>query len=352
MAWAHWQWERARSDGAVEHPLRDEYEQRLGDFQERHGDIVEAYWSIRDASAVALTIERRKSVIHPFRGERVPRFHRATEWATRDEPAIAGALNHCDTLAVKVTEVLRGSSELIALRRIVAVASHLLGFVDRTHGRQPGSGDDGVAEDGGSRRRGRNTRSAHEFVKEREAELARIEAFYDRAGNKQARIVFFIGMVIGLGVLVPFAAATATVIWLVDPLDRPGSHWAQIQTLLVAIAAGALGALLSVLVRMASDGRFDVDYEVGRKQVRWLGFYRPWLGAIFGVATYLLLASDLLQTKPPGNDVALYYYGALAFLAGFFERFLKIAPGGVPTPFEPETTDATATQQPPPKPDA
>jgi hypothetical protein len=92
-----------------------------------------------------------------------------------------------------------------------------------------------------------------------------------------------------------------------------------------------------VLTRIASSsGKFELDYEVGRKQVRWLGIYRPLLGAIFGVSTYLLLASGVLETKQPASDKAIAYYGALAFLSGFFERFLKVAPGGTPTPLEPD----------------
>jgi hypothetical protein len=342
LAWAHWRWERQRSEDRVDPHVRREYERRVIAFQERYGEILDAYWSIRDASAVALTERTRRTLLHPFRGERIPRFHRATEWATRDEPAIASALDHCDTLAVKSSEVLRGSSELIALRRVLAVASHLLGFVDRTRGRPPRRGNAAAAIATGKTR---HEHDAAKVVKEQKRELAKIEAFYDRAGNKQARIVYFVGMVAGLACLLPFATAVAALIWAVDGLDgeRGADHWLEIQTLLVSIAAGALGALLSVLIRMASDtGKFDLDYEVGRKQVRWLGSYRPWLGAIFGVATYLLLASGILQTNPPERAVKAAYYGALAFLAGFFERFLKIAPGGVPTPLEVEAQAGAA----------
>src|SRR4029079_6935024 len=89
-----------------------------------------AYWSVGDASAVALTLQRTPLRWVPDH-ETIPRFHRATDWATRDEPDIAAALDDCETLAVRVEEILRGPSELIALRRITAVASHLLGYVDR-----------------------------------------------------------------------------------------------------------------------------------------------------------------------------------------------------------------------------
>ena len=49
---------------------------------------------------------------------------------------------------------------------------------------------------------------------------------------------------------------------------------------------------------MASlTGKFVLDFEVGRANVRWLGIYRPFVGGIFGVATFLMLASGILQTQ-------------------------------------------------------
>jgi hypothetical protein len=336
LAWAHWRWERQRAEGRIDPDVQREYEQRLIAFQDRYGEILDAYWSIHDASAVALTERRRRSPLHPF-GERIPRYHRATEWATRDEPQIATALDHCDMLAVKAGEVLRGSSEMIALRRVLAISSHLLGFVDRTHGRP-------------ARRRRRavangevdphHEQAAARIVCDQGRELHKVEKFYDRAGNKQARIVYFMGMIWGLALLLPLSAAVVAMVRLVDRLDGHTGGWTGVQKLILTIFAGALGAILSVLIRMASDtGKFKLDYEVGRKQVRWLGAYRPWLGAIFGAATYLLLGSELVTTPPKSVD-QLLYYGALAFLAGFFERFMKIAPGGVPAPLGPDPEPA------------
>ncbi len=58
--------------------------------------------------------------------------------------------------------------------------------------------------------------------------------------------------------------------------------------------------------------------------MRWLGIYRPFVGGVFGVATFLLLASGILQTQTPGVDRDYAYYGILAFFSGFFERFTKV----------------------------
>jgi len=58
------------------------------------------------------------------------------------------------------------------------------------------------------------------------------------------------------------------------------------------------------------------------------------VGGIYGLATFLMLASGILQTESPGAEKDFAYYGILALFSGFFERFTKLEPGGVPTPLE------------------
>ncbi len=83
---------------------------------------------------------------------------------------------------------------------------------------------------------------------------------------------------------------------------------------------------------MASlTGSFALDHEIGRKNVRWIGIYRPFVGGIYGLATYLMLASGVLQTQAADSGRKYAYYGTLALFSGFFERFTKLGPGGTPT---------------------
>jgi hypothetical protein len=73
-------------------------------------------------------------------------------------------------------------------------------------------------------------------------------------------------------------------------------------------------------------GKFNVDFELGRPLIRRLGLYRPFLGAIFGVALYFVLASGVAKVVV-SDDEQLYYYGLAAFLAGFSERFATVMIG-------------------------
>ena len=76
---------------------------------------------------------------------------------------------------------------------------------------------------------------------------------------------------------------------------------------------------------MASEkSKFLIHYDLGKRTLYMLGSYRPVLGAVFGVFTFFVLASEILGTSPPSDSNPLYYYGSLAFVAGFSERFTQV----------------------------
>ena len=323
---AHRAWEVelygcARDSREPDRTLEQEFRHKWGNFEHKYGQIKNAYWSVRDASAVAFSVKKRRRTVRMWGHEHIPRFHRVTDWATRDEPQVAKALDDCESLAVRVEEILRGPSELIALRRINAVASQLLGYVDRQWGRQAPPAAAGLKAPDWVRQA-----QCTEFVNEQRSELADVASFYERTGTGQGKILFFWGMVQGLLVLALVTALIVGLTWPVDSLDGGPAHWGELQLFIISVMSGALGAFLSVLQRMASTdtSKFTLDFEVGRANVRWLGIYRPFVGGVFGVATFLLLASGILQTQTPGVDRDYAYYGILAFFSGFFERFTKV----------------------------
>ncbi|HUK93632.1 MAG TPA: hypothetical protein VLU96_01110 [Gaiellaceae bacterium] len=305
LAWDHFQWERCREEPTADlRDCEDRYRETRAAFEARHGEIVDEYWSITEPSGVALTRRKAPLLLRPFIDD-VRRFHRATDWVTRDAPPIADVLFACEALAIQVTEALRFTSESVAMRRIVAVASHLLGCLDKAGGKpEPGK--------------------AQLIADDQQAELDKIEAYYHEAGVQTGRTVYMQGMLIGLAAVMALAALVVVLaphvhLFSVHPVKRDQ----VLRTLLVAYASGAVGAFVSVLQRMASD-KYDVHYDLGKRTVLMLGTYRPVLGAVFGVFTYLVLASELLQTTAPTAGRAIYYYGALAFVAGFSERFTRV----------------------------
>ena len=321
----HYEWERAMRRGAPDDELEKRFRDKLREFQEKEGTLLHAYWSRRRPSAVALTVRHRRrqkrgklAIWRPLRGktprtedpltdpDAIIRLHRVTDWLARESP-IADLLHHCDTLGIRVGEILRGTSERIAMQWIFAVQSHLLGFIERTEGKATKAQVD-------------------EIVNSQKRELVAIERYYDRAGDKTARVVYFGGMMLGALYSAVLAGIGALALWGgAGSIEQP--HVRDIETFFVSYAAGGIGAIVSVMFRMANEDKFAIDYEVGRPTVRKLGAFRPFIGAIFGVAMYFLISSGLPQVELPNTDQAFFYYGIVAFLAGFAERRTKVILG-------------------------
>jgi hypothetical protein len=99
--------------------------------------------------------------------------------------------------------------------------------------------------------------------------------------------------------------------------------------MIATVAAGGMGASLSVLLRMAR-GSFSQDYEVGRKTTRRVAMARPFVGATFAIMIFLLLKSGLVDIGGlEGRRHSTYFYAAIGFLAGFSERWARVIVGGV-----------------------
>jgi hypothetical protein len=354
LVWAHYCWERLRRHpgGSAWERLRgqpdessDELEQayttKLTDFEARVGQLEEVYWSTRAPSAVAMTVRyetengrgssagqhsRKKGWLHPRRWlallgilepENIARLHRVSDWVTRDTNDIADLLEECDLLAIRVREVLRGTTELIALRWIFGVEAHVLGFMERCSGKP-------------------DEKAVRKLTESQRRELASIEAFYHRAASKSGRIVYVTGMVIGILVAAGLGALAGLFLWA-------SGLWPHDRLIILCYGAGATGALVSAISRMGKpEGeRFNIDFELGRRLLRRLGFFRPFVGAIFGVALYFLLSSGILQITIKG-DAKTSYYAFAAFLAGFSERYTTVVFGAAERRLAPTEGSAAA----------
>jgi hypothetical protein len=254
-----------------------------------------------EPSGVALTLKNAPLSLSPFINDR-RQFHRSTDWVTRHNPPLADVLFDCENLAIRISEVLRYTSESVGLRRIMAVASHVLGVIDRYEGKV-------------------DKAEATRIAAEENHELREIRDYYRRAGVRIGLTVYTQGMIIGLFLMALLLALVVVPLVLWNSVEWD-SHLHEI---VISGAAGAIGALVSVLQPISSEkSKFTVHYDLGKRTLYMLGSYRPVLGAVFGVFTYFVLASGILQTEPPNDTKALYYYGSLAFVSGFSERFTQV----------------------------
>ena len=91
---------------------------------------------------------------------------------------------------------------------------------------------------------------------------------------------------------------------------------------LLCFSVGAVGALMSVLSRLSS-GKVSVDWEFGKDTLRTLGSLRPFVGAVFGVMTYLALKSGVIGIDLANKAGSSYYFVVFSFAAGFSERLAQ-----------------------------
>jgi hypothetical protein len=309
LVWAHHRYERERhrgrgSDSELQ-TLEQAYRDKLDEFQDCAGRLEQVYWSTKDASAVAMTVGR---VRKPRRwrllagglieADQEIELHRLTDWSTADARQVADLMDECDLLAVRIGEVLRGTPKRIAMRSLLGVQAHLLGWVERTRQQQVGE------------------REERSFVESQRRNLEQVEDYYDQAASRAGRLAYMTGMLMGLVPVILIGAVLGVVFLAAGLWDR------SLELFLLSAGTGAVGALVSAISRMGrpEKGKLNIDWELGRPVIRQLGLYRPFLGAIAGVALYFLLASGIAQIDvPPEDEIA--YYGFAAFLAGFSERF-------------------------------
>jgi len=312
LVWAHHLYEserrRKRNANGTLQALETAYLDKLHEFQKKAGRLEHVYWSTKGASAVAMTVKEVGSRSRRWLGHLGPNvlehdehieLHRLSDWVTSDAPRVADLLHECDLLAIRVGEVLRGTSERIAMRSILGVQAHLLGFVERT---KPLPHE-----------------TEAKLVQEQHDHLAEVEAYYHRAASRAGRLVYITGMLMGLAPLLLLGALLGLSVWMFGV-------WAEhLDLVLLCASAGAIGAFVSAISRMGKPekGKFNVDFELGRPLIRRLGLYRPFLGAIAGIALYFFLASGVAQVTVTGEQEGAYY-GFAAFLAGFSERFATV----------------------------
>lgn len=149
-----------------------------------------------------------------------------------------------------------------------------------------------------------------------EADIERIHRYYVRAAERSAVLTYMRGMAIGLPALLLMATIVGLGMSLYDASELDG------ESIVTALVAGGLGAVISVMTRIGAR-RLEVDFEAARTQIIALGAFRPFIGAVFGVALAVLIDSGLLPLRVGASEPGQNFYAAIAFLAGFSERWAQ-----------------------------
>jgi hypothetical protein len=275
------------------------YDALVAQFCREHGLIDDVYWAADGVSGVAVTLRKR-----PFRrvGYRTARLHRVSDHATRNAPEIAGAIGDWELLAGR-GQMLRGPNSHLCMQWIFAGIAYLISSV--------------VAADQGELSKD----DTKKILTSQRRPMRDVNAYYLINATRGAYVDYFAGMMLG----VAFNAALAIGVLL---LIRWPLHWLweiEISDTSQAyafgcIVAGAIGSIFSVLLRM-SGGRFRTDFEAGRSRLWLIGSFRPFIGAVSGLALYFAVKGDFVSLHR--NDESFVALAFLAFLAGFSERFAR-----------------------------
>jgi hypothetical protein len=149
-----------------------------------------------------------------------------------------------------------------------------------------------------------------------EFELAR--SFRDRIALRVAQRHYFRGMLLGgIALLVLVAGCVGGLLYAADISPT------FIRYSLASLAAGGLGAVLSVLQRMTS-GKLDLDIYADEKSLKRVGAIRPIVGALFGFILFAAIEGEVIRIAPRDETrIEFFFYCTIAFIAGFNERWAQ-----------------------------
>lgn len=281
--------------GATERARLEELYPRLrAAFEAPRGGIITAYFCENVRVAAALTDIRTASELDEGLPKCEPTRHRRTPFpgacssaihlepllGVPEDPKAKELLYRCVELHHRAIEFLAPQPRKICIRTLFSIITAVLGRLDA--GESPDEREYACLE----------------------RELARVEAYYRRSAERQARLAYLAGM-----------AAVALLAGLAALLPPVRS-----EPLAAAALAGAAGGIVSVLMRM-SRGQLSLNAEAGDATLCILGASRVLLGALLGGAVCVLLRGGILPT-PAGASAGAAFFAGAAFLAGFTERVM------------------------------
>lgn len=149
-------------------------------------------------------------------------------------------------------------------------------------------------------------------IKVIQEDIERAEALLDTAAQQRAQLTYTTGMLIGAAIVGLACLLIGAAFYLTETAAADG----------VALLAGSLGAVVSVLQRMTT-GRLRLDEHAGSSMLFRFGALRPAIGGLLGLAVMAIVASGLISALVVPSGQELPFYAAVGFLAGFNERFAQ-----------------------------
>ena len=256
-------------------------------YERRHGEICKSFFAQHAFVAAAITEKDELEIL----------------WSRQESlqnPAEVRLLSRCDVVSYAAYHRLHQYDRRHCQQMIFSVVMELLRRIDRQR-REP-AGE--VRE---------------EQLDELSDRLDEAEDFMLRSAKRRTQSHYLKGMMAGTGAVL---VGVGLLGWLLSALGLAGSENADA---VLALSAGALGALISVLMRM-TGGQFNLpvlDSEMQKTDVHLVAAARPLIGAVSGVVAYALVRSSLVPIDSQSSEDPTFLWMGIAFLAGFSERLAQ-----------------------------
>jgi hypothetical protein len=164
-----------------------------------------------------------------------------------------------------------------------------------------------------------------EMIKAVNRQLEKASETYVARQKRHARLWYAGGVIAGAFGVFAISVATYVVLpKLISNLVDAAQLQHVVEMFTACLNAGGAGALLSVMTRMSS-GTVHIRYDENKWTLFLVGGFRPVIGAVSGVALYVLFKAQLLPLQVPVGASEFFTFGGLAFVAGFSERLAQDA---------------------------
>ena len=283
-------------------------------FEDHHGEIIEYYFA-RDANAGALLVKNPHKHWYRRSGYRIAVAYDSS----RSVPALDEALRTAQREERQSAILLPGRAGRILAQTAYLLIVYLLSTIDWLQQHSPDAGTGKLISPDNNA-----IRHIKSVCASAQRDLRKMEQFTRRSARRAALQCYLMGLPMGaaIGILLVICTFKSQIIGKIDDNSS---------TIAFCLAAGAIGAVISVMVRITRGTTLDVDYDRGRVVTALAGSFRPVIGAVFGGALYVLVQAGLLPLHVPTADSlgaspcdhTVFFFIGLAFLAGFSERWAQ-----------------------------
>jgi hypothetical protein len=269
--------------------VRDAFPRLLDAFERREGRLRRWYFGRNVLASAALTEQDHLAVTI---GPRVP----------PGSEALVELVRRCQQIGYTAWHRLAPYDRRLCEDMVFSIVEEALRRLD---------GEEGVAD----------AEACDQCIGRLGSRLDEAEEFMLRCASRRAQSQYLKGMLLGMLVTGLAIGAVALAVVLRRGAEIPDTG---VQLLLVA-TAGAVGAAVSVPMRMTT-GSFRMNLptlnaEMKGTDVRLVASLRPVIGLVLALASYAMVVGGLAPVDADRSPTAIYV--AVAFLAGFTERFAQ-----------------------------